>query len=270
MNHLIRDFAEPVRVAAGAGAAPGRGGVTAPKRVLYLSSPIGLGHARRDLAIAAALREQHPGVRIDWLAQHPVTARARGGRRAGAPGAAACSPTSRRTSRTRPASTTCTASRRCGGWTRSCVANFMVFDDVVRDGDVRPRGRRRGLGRRPLPAREPRAQAVRVRVAHRLRRLPADAGRRRPGGAGHRRLQRRDDRAHRPVSADPRPGDLRRRPGRHRRRAVRPRAARASATGPEEHYDFAGYVTGFDRAAVADRDALRAASATARTSGCAW
>ncbi|GAA3399033.1 alpha/beta hydrolase [Cryptosporangium minutisporangium] len=48
-------------------------GRTRPRRVLYLSSPIGLGHARRDVAIAAALREHHPDVRIDWLAQHPVT-----------------------------------------------------------------------------------------------------------------------------------------------------------------------------------------------------
>ena len=43
------------------------------KRVLYLSSPIGLGHARRDLAIARELRRQVPGLEIDWLAQHPVT-----------------------------------------------------------------------------------------------------------------------------------------------------------------------------------------------------
>ena len=39
---------------------------------------------------------------------------------------------------------------------------------------------------------------------------------------------------------------------------LRPRAARRSASGPSEHYDFAGYVTGFDPAAFADRDALRA------------
>lgn len=45
-----------------------------PKRVLYLSSPIGLGHARRDTAIADELRKVHPDVQIDWLAQHPVTA----------------------------------------------------------------------------------------------------------------------------------------------------------------------------------------------------
>ncbi len=44
-----------------------------PRRALYLSSPIGLGHARRDLAIAQELRSQHPDLQIDWLAQHPVT-----------------------------------------------------------------------------------------------------------------------------------------------------------------------------------------------------
>lgn len=44
-----------------------------PRRALYLSSPIGLGHVRRDVAIAAELRRHHPDLRIDWLAQHPVT-----------------------------------------------------------------------------------------------------------------------------------------------------------------------------------------------------
>ncbi|MDQ3475152.1 MAG: alpha/beta fold hydrolase [Actinomycetota bacterium] len=44
-----------------------------PKRALYVSSPIGLGHARRDVAIAAELRRLHPDLQIDWLAQHPVT-----------------------------------------------------------------------------------------------------------------------------------------------------------------------------------------------------
>jgi len=43
------------------------------RRVLYLSSPIGLGHARRDLAIAQELRKLEPDIEIDWLAQHPVT-----------------------------------------------------------------------------------------------------------------------------------------------------------------------------------------------------
>jgi pimeloyl-ACP methyl ester carboxylesterase len=43
-------------------------------RALYVSSPIGLGHARRDVAIADELRALVPGLQIDWLAQHPVTA----------------------------------------------------------------------------------------------------------------------------------------------------------------------------------------------------
>jgi predicted glycosyltransferase len=41
--------------------------------VLYVSSPIGLGHARRDLAIADELRKLRPGLEVHWLAQHPVT-----------------------------------------------------------------------------------------------------------------------------------------------------------------------------------------------------
>ena len=44
-----------------------------PRRALYVSSPIGLGHARRDVAIAQQLRELVPGVEIEWLAQDPVT-----------------------------------------------------------------------------------------------------------------------------------------------------------------------------------------------------
>jgi pimeloyl-ACP methyl ester carboxylesterase/predicted glycosyltransferase len=45
-----------------------------PKKVLYVSSPIGLGHARRDVAIAVELRKLHDDLQVDWLAQHPVTA----------------------------------------------------------------------------------------------------------------------------------------------------------------------------------------------------
>jgi pimeloyl-ACP methyl ester carboxylesterase/predicted glycosyltransferase len=44
-----------------------------PPRALYISSPIGLGHARRDLAVARALKDLRPGMTIDWLAQDPVT-----------------------------------------------------------------------------------------------------------------------------------------------------------------------------------------------------
>jgi pimeloyl-ACP methyl ester carboxylesterase/predicted glycosyltransferase len=44
------------------------------KRALFISSPIGLGHTRRDGAIADELRKLHPDLEIDWLAQQPVTA----------------------------------------------------------------------------------------------------------------------------------------------------------------------------------------------------
>ncbi len=43
------------------------------KRALFVSSPIGLGHAQRDVAIARELRARVPDLEIDWLAQHPVT-----------------------------------------------------------------------------------------------------------------------------------------------------------------------------------------------------
>jgi pimeloyl-ACP methyl ester carboxylesterase/predicted glycosyltransferase len=70
-NALIADFldrrlgiAAPRRRQAATGKA---------KRALYLSSPIGLGHGRRDIAIAHELRKLHPDLQVDWLAQDPVT-----------------------------------------------------------------------------------------------------------------------------------------------------------------------------------------------------
>src|SRR5918995_5263300 len=41
-------------------------------RVLYISGSIGLGHVRRDLAIARELRRLDPGVEIAWLAGEPA------------------------------------------------------------------------------------------------------------------------------------------------------------------------------------------------------
>ena len=43
------------------------------KKVLYLASPIGLGHADHDVAIVKELKRLGPDVQVDWLAQHPVT-----------------------------------------------------------------------------------------------------------------------------------------------------------------------------------------------------
>ena len=68
VNLLLRDFAAPP---------PARPrwvrGKARRRRALYISSPIGLGHAQRDVAIADELRKLHPDLEIDWLAQDPVT-----------------------------------------------------------------------------------------------------------------------------------------------------------------------------------------------------
>jgi len=72
VNHLIKDFVDRVysiqRLQPAWHIGTGR-----RKKMLYISSPIGLGHARRDIAIADELRQVHPDLHIEWLAQDPVT-----------------------------------------------------------------------------------------------------------------------------------------------------------------------------------------------------
>ena len=71
-NLAVRDFAErafgraPERP-------PWRRAIRRRRRALFVSSPIGLGHAWRDVAIARELRALEPELEIDWLAQDPVT-----------------------------------------------------------------------------------------------------------------------------------------------------------------------------------------------------
>jgi pimeloyl-ACP methyl ester carboxylesterase/predicted glycosyltransferase len=72
VNLLLRDLAERT----GGSPPPARRwtrSLARTKRALYVSSPIGLGHAWRDVAIADELRRQVPGLEIHWLAQEPVT-----------------------------------------------------------------------------------------------------------------------------------------------------------------------------------------------------
>jgi pimeloyl-ACP methyl ester carboxylesterase/predicted glycosyltransferase len=66
-NLLVREVVGP--------ALPGvrRRALRRSRRALYVSSPIGLGHAHRDLAIAGELRRLRPDLEIEWLAQPPVT-----------------------------------------------------------------------------------------------------------------------------------------------------------------------------------------------------
>jgi pimeloyl-ACP methyl ester carboxylesterase/predicted glycosyltransferase len=76
VNLLLRDFAErsqPSRSGAVTSPSTWTRGRSRRKRALYISSPIGLGHARRDVAIARELRGLVPELEIDWLAQDPVT-----------------------------------------------------------------------------------------------------------------------------------------------------------------------------------------------------
>jgi pimeloyl-ACP methyl ester carboxylesterase/predicted glycosyltransferase len=102
------------------------------RRALYVSSPIGLGHAQRDVAIADELRRLHPDLEIDWLAQHPVTTvlEARGERIHPA-SAQLASESSHIESESAEHDLHCFAAIR--RMDEILLANFMVFHDLVRE-----------------------------------------------------------------------------------------------------------------------------------------
>ena len=103
------------------------------RRVLYLSSPIGLGHVRRDLAIADELRRLSPDLEIDWLAQDPVTAALLAAGETIHPASDWLSSESAHI-----ASESCGHDLHCFQALRSMdeilVANFMLFQEVVEEG----------------------------------------------------------------------------------------------------------------------------------------
>ncbi len=72
VNTIIRDFVETIEPARSPQQRWTRG-KSRRKRALFVSSPIGLGHAQRDVAVARELRQLHPDLEVEWLAQHPVT-----------------------------------------------------------------------------------------------------------------------------------------------------------------------------------------------------
>jgi pimeloyl-ACP methyl ester carboxylesterase/predicted glycosyltransferase len=72
VNLLLHDFIDAASGRRDRGNTWTRGR-TRQKRALYISSPIGLGHAQRDVAIVRELRTLHPDLEVDWLAQDPVT-----------------------------------------------------------------------------------------------------------------------------------------------------------------------------------------------------
>jgi pimeloyl-ACP methyl ester carboxylesterase/predicted glycosyltransferase len=79
VNRLIRDFvqdrpveARPIPPTTERKIPPPRPRRASQRRILWLSSPIGLGHIQRDIAIARKLRELHPDVTVDFLAANPA------------------------------------------------------------------------------------------------------------------------------------------------------------------------------------------------------
>jgi pimeloyl-ACP methyl ester carboxylesterase len=255
VNLLLRQFGESLRPVPPTARRWARG-KSRPKRALYISSPIGLGHAQRDVAIADELRRLHPDLQIDWLAQHPVTAVLEANGERIHPASAFLANESRHIE-----SESAEHDLHCfQAWRRMdeiLVANFMVFDDVVNDehydlwiGDEaweldyylheNPERKRAAycwltdfVGWLPMPDTGDREAFLtadyNAEMIEHIARYP--------------RLR---DRAIYVGSADD----------------IVP-----AAFGPdlpairdwtEEHFDFAGYITGFDPAAFADREALRA------------
>jgi pimeloyl-ACP methyl ester carboxylesterase/predicted glycosyltransferase len=129
VNVLLRDFAAPPKPPAS-----WVRGKSRRKRALYISSPIGLGHAQRDVAIAKELRKLVPDLEIDWLAQHPVTKVLEGEGERIHPLSAELANESRHIE-----SESAEHDLHCfQAWRRMdeiLVANFMVFHDLVREHD---------------------------------------------------------------------------------------------------------------------------------------
>ena len=250
VNLLLRDFTCPPKPS------PWKRGRMRQKRALYISSPIGLGHARRDVAIADELRRLHPDLQIDWLAQHPVTAvlEARGERIHPA-SAALASESGHIESESGEHDLHCFQA-----WRRMdeiLVANFMVFHDLVRDDPydlwIGDEAWELDYYLHENPELKTAAYAW---LTDFVGWLPM------PDGGPGEMLLTADYNAEmiEQIARYPRVRD----------RAIFVGDAEdvvpdrfgpdlpAIRTWTEEHYDFAGYITGFDPADFADRNALRA------------
>jgi pimeloyl-ACP methyl ester carboxylesterase/predicted glycosyltransferase len=251
VNLLLRDFVVPPKP-------PARWtrGKSRRKRALYISSPIGLGHAQRDVAIADELRKLHPDLEIDWLAQHPVTAVLESrGERIHPASAHLANESGHIESECAEHDLHCfQAIRRMD---EILLANFMLFHDVVRDEQYDL-----WIGDEAweldyyLHENPEQKRAAYVWLTDFVGWLPME------DGGDREAFLTADYNAEmiEHIARFPR---------------VRDRAVYVGnegdivpeSFGPElprirdwtkEHYDFAGYVTGFDPSDFADRDALRA------------
>jgi pimeloyl-ACP methyl ester carboxylesterase/predicted glycosyltransferase len=130
VNHAVREFLEPGFEREPAPRPRRRSG---PRRVLYISSPIGLGHAQRDVAIARALRRRVDGLEIDWLAQHPVTRVLEAERESIHPASRHLASESKHIE-CESAEHDLHCFQAIRRMDEILINNFMVFDDVMREG----------------------------------------------------------------------------------------------------------------------------------------
>jgi len=130
VNLLLREFVEAVSPPPPK--PPWTRGRSRRRRALFVSSPIGLGHARRDVAIARELRRLVPGLEIEWLAQDPVTRVLEAENERIHPASSLLANESGHME-----SESAEHDLHCfQAWRRMdeiLVSNFMVFQDVVRD-----------------------------------------------------------------------------------------------------------------------------------------
>jgi pimeloyl-ACP methyl ester carboxylesterase/predicted glycosyltransferase len=226
------------------------------RRALYISSPIGLGHAHRDVAIADELRKLHPDLEVDWLAQHPVTTvlEARGERIH--PASAHLANESHHIE-----AESAEHDLHCfQAWRRMdeiLLANFMVFHDLVREEDYDL-----WIGDEAweldyyLHENPEQKRAAYAWLTDFVGWLPmADGGEREAFLTSDYNAEMIEHIARYPRVRD---------------RAIcvgNREDIVADAFGPdlplirdwmEEHFDFAGYITGFDPADLADRERIRA------------
>ncbi len=240
-----------------------------PRRALFLSSPIGLGHARRDVAIAQELRRLQPDLQIDWLAQHPVTRVLADAGETVHPASAWLANESAHIE-DESADHDLHAFQAIRRMDEILVNNFMVFNDVVDEtyydlviGDE-------AWDVDYFLHENPELKTVRVRVDDRLRGVAADAERRGCRGRTDRRLQRRDARAAGAVPPAARPVDLRRQPRGRRSTSPSDPGLPGIRDWTTANYDFAGYVTGFAQPRRGSaRARARATGPRAETTCCA-
>ncbi len=102
------------------------------RRAILVSSPIGLGHAWRDVAIARELRRLVPGLDVQWLAQPPVTTLLEGCGESVHPASAELAPEAAGVD-AEASEHELHAFQMLRQLDEIFAANFMVFHDVVRE-----------------------------------------------------------------------------------------------------------------------------------------